>query len=201
LSPYQANGRLSGFGSPAKRHISGLDFIAANPSYVEIPAAFTQLDFTHEDFSAISKIRLDDSTVNRRLFYRGLVDVDGWYFYVHANGYISMVTNQAAAYQESHGTNGSIAINTDYTIGFSRSGASVRLYVDGVEDINVADVHIDPLTCARTAKIGIHNDLLTGAWDGRIEFLYIYGRRYLSKAEHRAIHENPYAPYGYKLFV
>ncbi len=200
LSPYQANGALVGFGSPARRPFNGLPFTKATPSYIEIPARYTQLDFISEDFSIIIRVLFKDLAAHQWLFTRGLYRVDGYYFYILNTGYVLFETNQHLANQSSFTLIGSVVANQWYTLGVSRKGASVRVFRDGEDKTQTAASHINPTTCGGTAKIGI-SDTLAYPLSGEVEFLYVFGNRALSAPEHKAIHENPYAPYGSPMFI
>ena len=85
-------------------------------------------------------------------------------------------------------TNGDMVTGTWYTVGVSRDGAAARIYVNGVDEVRVEGTHINPLTSARSAKIGIHDDKASNPFDGQIEFLRIFGGIALSASEHLAYH-------------
>lgn len=200
LSPYQANGRLSGFGSPAKRHIGGLDFVAATPSYVEIPASFTQLNFTSEDFSIIVRYKPDNITFFHYFLERSLYPGGGYYFRGNNIARLEFYTYQGDVSQTSCTT--PVFVNGEWaTYGFSRTGASVRLYKNGVDVTNVAGDHIDPASVDTDAMIGISRNKVSYPLDGKMEFHYIYRNRALSELEHKAIYLDPYSPFGYPMFI
>jgi len=201
LSPSGAHGRLIGFGSPAKRHIQGLDFDSTIPSYGEIPAVFTQLDFTSEDFSVIARVRVDDLTATRQIVSRGASNVDGYHCYIAANGSFNINTSQGAAFQETRSSLGAIATAAWYTVGFSRSGASIIACINGVADTAIAGIHINPLTSPKAFRIAIYSDAASNPFDGKMEFLRVFRGIALTEAQHKAIHEQPNAPYGYPLFI
>uniref|UniRef100_A0A6H1ZR47 Putative lectin/glucanase superfamily protein n=1 Tax=viral metagenome TaxID=1070528 RepID=A0A6H1ZR47_9ZZZZ len=157
-------------------------------AYVEIPAAKTQLNFTSEKFSMIARIRIDDLTTWRRIFNRGLAGADGYQWYIHSTGRNYFRTSTALGDTDSCSAAGSILINTRYTVGVSRNGASVRVYINGVDSTTTAGVHPDPTTCARSAKIGIYDDLVSTPFDGKMEFLRSFGGVALSASEHLAWH-------------
>ena len=62
-SRFRSHGAITGAVWAAGLHGYCLDFDPTIPSYVEIPAAHTQLDFTSEDFSLIARIYIDDLSV------------------------------------------------------------------------------------------------------------------------------------------
>ena len=140
------------------------------------------------------RIRADDLSGTPFLFVRGVAFADGYYSFIRPTGSIEFYTNQGAARQLSATSAGDILINNCYTMGISRSGASIRLYVNGLDVTNVAGTHINPLTCARAAKIGIHDDLTSFPFDGKIEFLSISGNVALTPSWHLTFHNTISSP-------
>jgi len=165
-----------------------LDFNLANPDYVDIPAAHTQLDFTTEDFSIITRIEPDQVALRSTIFMRGKPNADGYSYRIDAGGQLVFLTWQLAAFQITRGNAAAIAVDTWYTIGMSRAGASVRVYINGVDDVTAAGAHIDPATCARNAVLGLYGqEIINYPFDGKIEFQRIFGVA-LTASEHLAYH-------------
>ena len=187
-SIYRSHGAITTATWAAGLHGYCLDFNSANPDYVVIPAAHTQLNFQTESFSIIARVYVDDFTINHSLFIRGLINADGYDWFLHTVGRSEFRTHQALASQTSRSLPGSILINTWYTLGISRSGASVRTLIDGVDATAVVGVHINPLTSARDAKIGVWDNLIAQPYDGRIEFLRVFRGIALTTSEHLAWH-------------
>ena len=187
-SRYRSHGTITGAVPAAGVHGYCLDFNPALPSYVEIPAAHTQLDFIAEDFSIIMRVRFSSLPAQSELLQRGLVNADGYYWHTLANGEVRFVTNQALANQWSGAGAGTVAALTWYTLGVSRTGNSVRLLRNGVDLTATVGVHIDPVTCARSAKIGIWDDLIANPLDARIEFLRVFRGIALQTTDHLAWH-------------
>lgn len=161
-----------------------LDFNSATPDYVTIPAAFTQLDFTSQDFSLVARVNVDAfSALYSGIFERGATGTDGYVFRIRNNGEIRLWTSQTPVNQRSDSNVGVVTVGSWVTIGFSRNGASVRLYADGIDVTATPAVHIDPLTSARSAKIGIQDNLTGFPFDGKIALLQIYDYA-LSADEH-----------------
>lgn len=188
LSPSGAHGRLSGFGSPAKRHISGLDFVSATPSYVEIPAAYTQLNFTSEKFSGIVRLKVDSVAVIRTIFLSGEQDVSGYWWFILTDGSVALDTSQLGAYQRTNSSASDIVIATRYTIGFSRDGTSVKLYVNGVDVNSTVGDHTNPATSTDKYYIGYYKPGATYPFDGKIEFLRVFGGIALPATAHLWFH-------------
>jgi len=187
-SRYRSHGAITGAAWAAGVHGFCLDFNPATPSYVLIPAAHTQLNFIADDFSIIARIYVDDLTIHRSVFVRGVWDDDGWLFTIRSAGQMRFMTFQALANQFTQSAAADIVIGTWYTVGFSRAGANARVYRNGVDVTAVPGVHINPATCARSAKIGIWDDVLTQPFDGKIEFLRVFGGIALAASEHLAWH-------------
>jgi len=163
-----------------------MDFNAALPSYVVITAP--QLNFTSGDFSVVMRVKVDTVAAVHYLLSRGWANVDGYMMYIHPNDKVYVYTYQAAATQATNSAASVTSTNEWYTIGFSRSGATILIYINGIEDVDVAGVHIDPLTSARTVKIGIADNLAGGPLDGKIGFLRIFNYA-LSAGQHLKMHE------------
>ena len=166
---------------------NGRNFTPGTPDYLEIAAAYTQLDFTSEDFSIIARIKIDDLTSTQRIIIRGLRDNDGYELYIQATGSVRFITNQATAFQYTDSFTGQVTTTAYYTVGISRSGTSVIPFIDGVNKRDIAGTHTNPLTSTRSAKVGIADNLIDNPFDGKIQFVMAYNRA-LSAGEHLDIH-------------
>ncbi len=187
-SRYRSHGTISGASWADGAHGRCLDFNPATPSYVEIPAAYDQLDFTSQDVSVIFRVKLDTLITIFSIITRGQINVDGWDIIIHNVGMFGLRTSQVGTNQSTYTGAGSVTTATWYTGGFSRSGSSVYPYMDGIL-VNPAPAgHINPVTSVRTAKIGIYDDKAGQALDGKMEFLRIFGGIALSASEHLAYH-------------
>lgn len=190
-SRYRSNGDFASDGHPNwVQRPSGLwvlDFDSGTPDYVEISAATTkQLNFTSEDFSIVARVYPDVISTNPFIFIRGDNLVDG-YALLFFGSKVLFYTFQSGVWQQTLSTAGGITTANWYTIGISRVGASVKTYLDGVDDTDAAGTHINPATCARSAKIGVQDDKSTQPLDGKIAFLRIY-KYALSAGQHNKIH-------------
>uniref|UniRef100_A0A6H1ZTA9 Putative lectin/glucanase superfamily protein n=1 Tax=viral metagenome TaxID=1070528 RepID=A0A6H1ZTA9_9ZZZZ len=187
-SRYNSHGAITTATVAAGLHGLCLDFNPLNPDYITIPAAHTQLDFTTEDFSIVARVYVDNTGAHRYLLSRGLWNTDGYYFRVSNGGELLFRTFQVAANQASNSPAGSILINNWYTVGMSRSGPNVAVYRNGVDITTVWGVHINPVTCARDAYVGLESLPANGPYDGRIEFYRIFVGIELTGSEHLAWH-------------
>ena len=103
-------------------------------------------------------------------------------------GQFSFYTSQFLASQLSQSGAASVVAGNRYTLGVSRAGASVRLYNAGVDVTVTVGVHINPLTSARSMKIGVADNLVANPYDGQTEFLRIFRGIALTASEHLAWH-------------
>lgn len=187
-SRYRSHGAIITATWAAGLHGYCLDFNAANPDYVTIPAAHTQLDFTAEDFSIVCRLNADSTAARFYILNRGKANTDGYGFRVDAGGAIQLFTWQLAAWQWTRTAAGAVVAGNWYTLGMSRNGAAVTLYRNGVVVPVTADVHLNPTSSARNALVGIYEGLATYPFDGKMEFLRIFRGIALAASEHLAWH-------------
>ena len=172
------------------RQASGLyalDFNSATPDYVEVTCP--QCNFTSEDFSVVGRVKIDSLATYRTVFCRGVVNADGYYWLIYPTGVIQFLTSQSAALQSTVTATGAVTTGVNYTLGVTRSGTSVLLYVNGELPTQTPASHTNPLTSARTGKVGIQDNKSTYPFDGLISHLTVYSRA-LSAGEHKNIHES-----------
>lgn len=162
-----------------------MDLTAATPDWLDVGGvASGDFDFTSEDFAGAIWINLD-ALAATYLICRGLLNTDGWYFYVDANGALHVITNQAAASQDTFSSDGDVVINTWMLVGFSRSGDTVNIYKNGKDVTDTHGVHADPTATiiGRELHIGIYDDEVSGPLDGSIWRPRIWNQ-YLSQLYH-----------------
>ena len=145
---------LSSFGSPAWS--SQGRTLALNKYLL---ATATALNYTASDFSAWAWIKTTDLTAVNTILNRGLASTDGWGFFITAAGALTFRTNQAAANQTSFSANAAIVTDTWYLVGFTRSGATGKVWRNGVDITGTSGSHTNPLTSTRTVKIGAYDNL------------------------------------------
>uniref|UniRef100_A0A6M3XWW3 Putative lectin/glucanase superfamily protein n=1 Tax=viral metagenome TaxID=1070528 RepID=A0A6M3XWW3_9ZZZZ len=187
-SRYKSHGTISGASWASGAHGYCLDFDESALDHVEIPATHTQLNFTSEDFSLIARIRSDWLIAGRFIFNRRFSKIDGWSIRLTGDGKILVQTSQAGVDQQTQSSADDIVIDNWYTVGFSRSGASITLFKNGVDVTSAAGTHIDPASSTRSAYIGIYDGEAIYPWAGQIEFLRVFGGIALSASEHLAYH-------------
>ncbi len=178
------NGAITG--ATWKRLPSGLWVLsfpgAAN--YIEVTAP--AMNFTTGDFSILMWVKITSLAENRHLCIRGLYETDGYLFSCLSTGQIVFFTHQLAAHQTSSTDVGTILINNPYLIGMSRAGASVKIYVNGVDRTTTSGNHTNPTTSARTVKIGIYDDKVSEPMSGLMGLVNGLGHSLIA-AEHATI--------------
>lgn len=125
-----------------------LDFTPGNPDRIVIAAAAsTDLNFTGGAFSGAVWIA-PDAYGNRYLMHKSSVG-NGWAFWISSTSpYLVFTTEQAGpTYQSTTGGAG-LALSTWQFIGFSRSGAVGRVYLNGADRTAVPATHVNPVTAA-----------------------------------------------------
>lgn len=149
---------------------SGLTVIDCTvDDWIDCLAADTgDLDFVAGDFSMGMWVNLDDLSANRMLLCRGLLNIDGWHCAILMDGSVVFYTSQLGANQSSLSALAQIIVGTSYLIGFSRSGASIKIFINGVEVTNTIGVHTNPLTADRELHIGIYDNEAGSPWNGQL---------------------------------
>ncbi len=156
-----------------------VNFDAVTPDRLELAAAqSTDLNYQAGAFSGVVwAYPLDLAGALRTIFCKGGT-VDGWKFHVAGgNGAIYLTTYQAAGSQETLSAIGEVVLNTWYMLGFSRLGAAVKLFKNGVDVTLTAPAHTPPdSAAARDFHVGCvlaHAD----GWDGYLWRPRIFSRQ------------------------
>lgn len=190
-SRYGSDGAFQASGHPDWVQLpSGLwvlDFDSGTPDYVTILNAENQLDFTNEDFSGVAWIHSTSLVASNMVFCRGRANVNGWYWEISAAGRNSFSTNGAGIIQ-TYSAASQIVVGTWYLVGFSRDGAAVKVYRNGVDHTDTAGTHADPITSGYNATVGIYYDLTTTPFEGKMPPPR-FSKRALSAGEHKQIFE------------
>lgn len=187
-SRYRAHGTISGAAWADGLHGRCLDFDRTANDYVGIPAAYTHLDFTSEDFSLVCRVKINATFVANYIYDRGEVGVGGWQFLVEGGGTIYLYTSQAAAAQWTTSASGAISPNTRYTLGMTRAGAVVTLFRNGADVTATPQSHTDPAAADAIAYIGINAGASKTGLGGKMEFLRVFGGLALPASAHLAWH-------------
>ena len=140
-------------------------------SWVDFGAKF---NYTSEPFSFSYWVYFNSNTTNNGtnnvngpvIFYKGAFNTSGYYdeitspgnlLSVAAGTYI-FVTNQAGGSQITYSTQGIIAVGNWYNVAHTRSGTSVRIYVNGRDRTGVAASHTNPLTTTNPFRLSNYSN-------------------------------------------
>ena len=184
-------------GAPSWTDVDGLpvlDFNKANPDFIEISAVDSaDLDFTSGDFSGFQWVY--DSGVGAQFAYmvRGLVLADGWLFYRSGTRYV--FETESPSRRQSRTDDGIVITGSWIFLGFVRNGTSGRIYVNGVDLTTGFSSHVAVTTSNRKLHLGIYDDEINWAADGKMYRPRIWNRA-LTKDEIRAIFETERELFG-----
>lgn len=153
-----------------------------------VVATAPQLNFTSTDFSLTARLYITDLNVWQVILTRGLSNADGWFVAYNNARMLRFGTSQGGVDQSTDSANGALPLTTWITVGFSRQGTTGRVYLNGADITAVPGVHLNPLTSARTVKIGIHDDEAQSQLWGRLCDVKVYSR-FLTTAQHLATHQ------------
>lgn len=164
----------------APSNVSVVAFTSGTPDYVDISAAnSTDLNYQAGAFSGVAWVYASLLVANLRHIFNKGGTVDGWKFHVAGgNGAIYFTTCQAGpTVQETLSDIGQVVLNTWYMLGFSRLGAAVKLFKNGVDVTLTPGAHVNPdSAAARLLNIGC--DIThAGPWDGYIWRPRIFSRQ------------------------
>jgi hypothetical protein len=114
---------------------------------------FTTQDFTFSHWIYFNS--LTTTTVNQGpvTFYKGGFNNSGYYTQASSVGALVFVTNQIGAAQVTSTAAGAVAAGAWYSVTYTRSGSSVRIYVNGVDSTSSAGTHINPSATGNSFRI------------------------------------------------
>jgi hypothetical protein len=153
-----------------------MSFASASSSTVSLG---TVLNYTTGAFSFSYWIYLGSYTTSNGVqgpvpFFKGAYQQNGYYNQIASDGGIVFATNQSAAVQNTFAASGSVPLTTWKNICVTRSGASARIYVNGVDATSVSGTHINPASSAEIFRVGSYNQTSGGVFT-------IYGNMRISK--------------------
>lgn len=187
-SRYRSHGTISGASWAAGAHGRCLEFDRTVADYVYVAIAkCAQLDFTSQDFSVVIRALVADFTGHPAPLGKTHGVGNGWWCAFREDGAFWVATSNASGVQESKSSPADFVIATWYTVGFSRDGDTITIYKNGVDITLTHATHIDPVPSLAQLHIGQLWDS-SQPYDGKIEFLRIFGNVALSAVEHLAYH-------------
>ena len=155
FSRYGTDGTFLGAGNPdwvdTTQGLHVMEY--ASGDYVAVTCP--KLNFTSGPFSMVTRVMSTNMTGHQSPFSRGIHSTNGWRTLIINDGQFAAYTSQAAASQKTSTAAGAITVDTWYTLGLSRSGNSILVYVDGIDATNTVGVHDDPVTSDEIGYIGV----------------------------------------------
>lgn len=152
-------------------------------------ASTKRLDFTTEDFSAIARMKVIDIGGSQYILYRGSWNNGGWLFSFGVTENLTLYTfNAGNVFSKT--ADGAFSEGGVHTLGFSKKGASVRLYVDGVDLTATVGAHT--AVNASNSALGIGDNSLggvPGSLGGLLKAVAVW-KRWLSPLEHAELHQD-----------
>jgi hypothetical protein len=111
----------------------------------------TILNYTSGDFSFSYWIYVTSLTTNQVgqgpvIIYKGAYQVNGYYDQIQPNGLLFFSTNTLGSNVTTSTATGTISSGNTYNICYTRSGSSIRIYVNGVDVTVTAGTHVNPVT-------------------------------------------------------
>lgn len=171
----------------AANDLTYLAFDGAAPydHIITLVADSGDLNFTSGAFSGMCWY-YPEAGGNRYIFNKGL-GTTGWTFYLNTSNRMSLGTRQAAADQFSNGN--VLTLNTWQLVGFSRNGATARVYTNGQDVTSTGATHVNPDSSAnQNFYIGCTDAVGAGWMVGNLWRPRILGRA-TTLAEHLAVYE------------
>lgn len=137
---------------------------------------FTSQPFSFNIWVNFSSLVSSNSGQAPVLLYKGSFQANGYYLQVNSTG-LSFATNQSGAIQASSGSF-DFNINTWYNICVTRSGSSVRLYVDGNDITTTAATHLNPTLSNIDFALGAYSPYSGGFFmGGKIAYFNVYEKQ------------------------
>ena len=165
----------------------GWVFDGTDDELLAAAAITTHLDFTSEDFSGIIRVKHQDSASANTLMIRSFFNQSGWEFVIDTSEAILFYTCKPGSNPVTYTANSTVVDGEIYTIGFSRTGAAVKIYVNGIDKTDTAGTHINPGTSARI--LGIGSDGYSGnELKGTMKLVAMWSR-WLAPTEHLELHK------------
>ena len=139
-----------------------------NPDYLDCPGADTgDLNFTTEDFSGKAWVYLN--TIQTSHIFCRCDATNGWYFQLNAGTQLRLATWDTGDVEHLDSAVGLILISTWYLVGFSRSGITGQVFLNGRDVTDTAAAVCQDITGGvLDLNIGVWNNHALNPLDGLI---------------------------------
>ena len=165
----------------------GWFFDGTNDEILATAALTTHLDFTSEDFSGIIRVKHQDSASANTLMIRSLWNQSGWEFVIDTSEAVLLYTCNPGVNPVTYTANSTVVDGEIYTIGFSRTGAAVKIYVNGIDKTDTAGTHTNPGASDRILGIG-SDGYSNNELKGTMKLVAMWSRG-LAPQEHAEMHQ------------
>ncbi len=157
----------------------GIGFAGVGSSWVDGTDVFNALRTTPFSLSLwVSPFSIPTTAV---IFFNGTgFQGSGAYTVLDTTGQVTFVTNQTGANQSSSTSVGAISTGTWQHICITRSGSSVKIYINGSDATTTSASHVNPDSGNGSMRLGSYNTILP--YTGGMDQFYIYDVE-LSSAE------------------
>jgi hypothetical protein len=106
--------------------------------------------------------------------YKGQYQTNGWYSQTDADGKVNFSTSQSGVNQNTSTASGAVTTGNWYYVTFTRTGSSVRTYINGTDATNVAGTHINPTSSSDNLAWGVYAPGVSGVkFDGNLDEMRI----------------------------
>ena len=134
------------------------------------------MNFTSEDFTFKCWIKPGSPLQDGTIVTRGYWQTDGWWVRFRSLGSVQMCTFQSGVNQSTLSPDGDLSAGNWYNIVVTRSGSSVRSYINTERRQHLNGSHIDPASSTRTLKLGCRDNIASPWFYGAIALVGIYNR-------------------------
>jgi hypothetical protein len=139
----------------------------------------TTHNYTSQDFSISHWAKFDSLTTEAGgqgpvTIYKGAYQVNGYYVQVSTTGSVIFFTNQSGANQTSSTPTGTIVTGNWYHMTYVRKGASVRIYINGVDSTTTVGTHSNPTSSGSNLEFGRYSSTIE--MNGQVDELRVYDR-------------------------
>ena len=139
--------------------VNGPTFNSSNGSSIEFNATsqyvnlgtifnYTSQPFTFSYWANFNSLTTNVGGQGPIVLYKGSYATNGYYDQIASDGTVTFITNQSGVIQVSNAIAGNIIIATWCNIAYTRNGASIRIYVNGIDKTAGAGTHINPVSSA-----------------------------------------------------
>lgn len=134
---------------------------------------FTSQDFSFNIWASFSSFTSSNGSNMPVLIYKGNYNTNGYYMEIFSSG-VAFYTCQGGATQYSSAVQ-TLSLNTWYNFCVTRSGSSVRIYINGIDKTSTVGTHINPASSSINFTIGSYGtNFYMG---GKVRSFFVYTKQ------------------------